>query len=352
MKTPKSILVLIITGLLLAKTSAMAQTVMIRNSPATEDRSAEAAVRIERPAGGSVTHLAHGKPEVFALAQATQEISDPISADVATGFHFGVNPWSGPANSRALIVTDQESPGETLSALQEDMSVMARILDKSVRKNLKGEDSAWAMGIKILSIGGSGGGRNFYLDGYGAVFVLNVPYPLIAPPKVDETERTKKDTNAVWEETKRELYGPREDGFLKKFWAENKPAYEYSAETVKEIQQSVIGALKNARNIRNLKPEESVVVVVIGPENARSGEFVVETLEQDELIDDGKPKSRRPVARTEKRGRISVGGRTMEPGSRGETQMTIRVKKSDIDAFADDKMDFAEFQQKVKVTTY
>src|SRR6185436_11833767 len=90
----------------------------------------------------------------------------------------------------------------------EDLTVMMRILEKAA--GTKDDAKAMAMGIDVLSFGKTSGPRVFYLDGYGAMFVLNVRYPLLAPPAKDEPGETNAPANSEWERARKELYGQPE----------------------------------------------------------------------------------------------------------------------------------------------
>jgi hypothetical protein len=80
-----------------------------------------------------------------------------------------------------------------------------------------------------------------------------------------------------------------------------------------------------------LKPDESVTVVIQGAEAMRV-----------EKISTG------GVARAG--GTLKMSSR--RESGRGETVMTIRVKKSDVDAFAKGNLDLAGFRKKAAIQTY
>src|SRR6516162_5173523 len=117
------------------------------------------------------------------------------------------------------------------------------------------------MGIDVFAFNGSGPMRNLYLDGYGALFMVNVGFPLVPPAA--KTSEEKPSGDSAWEEAKQELYGPgpgMRPGLP--------PGEEFSAEKVGKLKASLLEALKNASNIRGIRPDESVTVCVLGGGNA------------------------------------------------------------------------------------
>src|SRR5829696_4543021 len=129
-----------------------------------------------------------------------------FAINTAQGVLDGIFPRpSGP--KRPIIVGGDMKNAQTLS---EDLSVMQRILEKAA--GAKADGPATAAGIEIFSFNRPNSPRAFYLADYGAMFLLNVKFPLVAPPKKDEQTRTN-ETNTEWERAREEVYGRR--GFEK-----------------------------------------------------------------------------------------------------------------------------------------
>lgn len=232
-----------------------------------------------------------------------------------------------------VIQTSSPDPKEQAN-LEEDLSVMAHILDKSLEDvpgtQWRGGGGARAMGIDVLMSPGSGPARNMYLDGYGALFLVNVAFPLVPPAaKGDEP---KPSGDSTWEEAKQELYGGGPGAR-----APLPPAEEFSQDKVNKLKTTLLEALKNAANIRGLKSDESVTICVQGGPGAAA------------------PRGRRGPRSAAMSGGGGFGGNFVFTHSSGPTQgtiMTIRVKKTDVDAFAKGKVDLDEFQKRARITTY
>jgi hypothetical protein len=237
------------------------------------------------------------------------------------------------AVSRRPVIVGGERDAKANAALQEDLTVMMRILEKAA--GAKDDGKATAMGIDVLSFGKTSGPRVFYIDGYGAMFVLNVKYPLLAPPRKDEQSQTNEQTNTEWERAREEVYGRRTAADESKF---NPLAAEpFDADRVENLKTQIIDDLVNAKNIRSLKSEDHVTVVVLGGGGTRMAV------------------ARRVEAHAPAGGRAGFGAVAMTspgPDAGAQTTMTLRSKKSDIDAFAKSKLTAEEFRKKVSVQVY
>jgi len=291
-----------------------------------------------------ILHVAHaGQPadEPFEVAVPPPGVPEPPidPSGIANFAHdFAVSttqrvldgffPRGGSPRKPVIVGGDAKN----ISALEEDLTVMARILEKAA--GAKSDGPATAAGIEILSFNRPTAPRVFYIDGYGAMFVLNVKYPLLAPAKKDEQSRTN-ETSSEWEKAREEVYGRR--GPLDDVRLQAAGGEEFDAPRVEKLRSQLIDDLANAKNIRHLKADDYVTVVVLGGGGGRTGAGAG------------------GVVRRESGGRgggrnVEVFATSVEPGA--ASTMTLRAKKSDIDAFAKGKLDAEEFRKKVAVQVY
>jgi hypothetical protein len=226
----------------------------------------------------------------------------------------------------ALVIQTSESDPKTQTALEEDLAVMSHVLNKALEDLPGGPRHAGkVMGIDVFFSPGGAPLRSLYLDNYGAVFFLNVNFPLIPPAEKRAEEKPTGDS--VWEEAWEELYGQRAGG------GGGEPAEEYSQEKVDKLKDTLFDTLKNASNIRGLKPNEGVTLWVCGG-TSNGGKFRV-------------VKGNQPAAK----GANVVTADQVFPGSR-RTILTIRARKSDIDEYAKGKLGAEEFQKRAQLTAY
>ena len=226
---------------------------------------------------------------------------------------------------RSLVVSVPARESDDVANLEEDLEVMSRILDKAAARSLGQNQDPRYMGITIPGLSAGRTPQNFYIDGYGAMFVLNVRFPLAAgePKAAGDAQRPN---NSTWEQARREVRG---GGPVRP----ESRQMEYSEEKVEALKKELIVDLKNATNIRGLPANEAITVVVTG-EGGR--EFEMESIHTRTTAGNSSN-----VSRSDSKGRRD-----------DNTTMTLRVKKSDVDAFANGKIDLNDFRNKVSVAIY
>jgi len=175
-----------------------------------------------------------------------------------------------------------------------------------------------------------------YLDGYGALFFMDVDFVLVGPPQAsqatDPNERPKEQVDTTWKQAEWELYAPA--GMTGKTASESGP--EYDAEKVELLKRNLVETLKHAANIQALKSDESVILTIrgrtmvaaVGGSRGKEAEWA---------FSDGKWV---PVLRSSK---------TASYLSLPPSVLTIRAKKSDIDAFSNGELNFPTFYERTQV---
>jgi len=224
-----------------------------------------------------------------------------------------------------VIPTGQMKPRD-LAAITEDMNVMSHILDKKLGRPSR--TSTFSM-MQLFS-GGSQETEAIYLQGFGTLFLVKVSFPLAPPLEVKE-EEAEEDVDPVWARTRQEIYMPETDEMVLSRM-EDYTEEEYNAEKVEDLKTTLIEALKHAANIRNLGPDDLVTIVVSG---AQPGIAVrhKQLSSRSELL------------------KMQLPWRS-DMASSAPTFLTIRAKKSDIDAFSKDDLDYDQFRQKTQVYAY
>jgi hypothetical protein len=173
------------------------------------------------------------------------------------GLTFGDDSARG---NRPLIIKSGKMEAKAREQLKEDLLVMCRIIEKASREHIN--DVHKAAGIDLLALGGGNRSvRTMYLDDYGAIFTLNVRLPLRNEVKSEEQDTKEPALNEEWEETRNELFGQKRKS--KRSVIAQGPAYD--AGDVEQFKTELIDAVRNAANIRNMKPNDWVVVAVSGP---------------------------------------------------------------------------------------
>ena len=247
--------------------------------------------------------------------------------------------------SAAFVVPTAEVSLEDLLTINEDLTVMARIFNRALQQaNLGGQDGNPFSYSFAMSFPGTGTqmAPNLYLEGYGALFTLSVDFLLSPAAEDDETapEEEATDTDPVWQEMRQGLFEPQQAG--RQVDPMDNQIQEYSSQKVETLKAALIGALKHAANIRALKPEEAVVVTVMGPTVPGQLHSIksIPGTDEFEIVDDRGP------------GRINKDRLAEQVQLTAPTVLMVRAKAADISAFAQGQLNLEQFRQRVNLVTY
>lgn len=282
------------------------------------------------------------------------------------------------SSRKVLVIPATDVKVEELDAITQDLQIMSHIFDERFNEprlikgafvdfgDFFGRDSRETEAI--------------YIQGYGALFLMEVNFTFTPPPKEQEKEAEKtEDVDPTWQRAKQKIFSPQGlggDNFV--------PEEKYSADKIDQLKTELIRTLKHTANIRNLKADEWVILTVIG-QGRQPGEIYEDyyrsAAPRDRTSTSGR--SRRSSSRLSSSrgggfgGGFSVSGSSAsyggdytgsstggyvgggyggmgygEMGPPSATILTIRAKKSDVDTFAKGELDFEQFQQKVQIFTY
>jgi hypothetical protein len=276
------------------------------------------------------------------LAQARSEEQNAFVHKIAGGRSGG--------RSRALVIPKDSTDAKNIAEVEEDLNVMAHILDKASSEN-KG---ARAMGIAVFGWSPGAAPQNLYIEGHGAIFFLNVNYPLLPPATKKDDSDAKEKPDTEWDEARREIAGVGRgqgpdvflfENHLMDPWA-GKAGMEYDAERVEDLKKDLVSALKNAANIRKLRGDETVTVVVTGAAAGTAGKTI-------KTSSGGGGGGRESGSRTVNEYRtVSKFGTSGGANPVSASKLILRARKSDTEAFQNGKLNGDEFRKKVTVMLY
>jgi len=267
------------------------------------------------------------------------------AADIAKGtYDYVYIPYNSSLTKKqpheaktVLVIPSTEMTAGDLTAIMEDLSVMSRIFDKKLgRKEVVLDQFSRASEYftYALSPGRKHVTEAIFLKDFGAIFLTSVDFPL-SPPREMQEKKVDEGVDEVWADTKREIYSPEET--VRKAEKAGIVFKKYDAEKVEHLKTTLLKALKHATNIRNLKQDEQVIVTIRG---CAPSVFPGETATQRSY--DGRFCGYEGA--TDERGLLIVSGDAVSAAS---TAVTIRAKKSDVDAFSKGKLDLDQFRKKV-----
>jgi hypothetical protein len=241
------------------------------------------------------------------------------------------------ARETVLVVPGPDLTPDALAGLTEDMAVMCRIFDKALYPSTRAT-SAYTYSMRgndlafVTRLGGQPSGRTqgLYLDGYGAVFFVQVDFPLVAPQQQKQEAKPEESADRVWSQTMNELRGQEPTPTT----ANAAPAYD--AQKVDNLKATLIKTLRHAANLR-LRPEDQVTVVAGSPRQASST-----AMQRVHYLFQRSNFGPRPPGTTP-----AMTNRAENPVPDPAATLILRTVKSDVDALAAGKLAADQFAPKV-----
>ena len=253
-------------------------------------------------------------------------------------------------SARPVIVTSRPLETKELAAAEEDLGIMTRLLEKELERVGGPGGQPDALGIALTQLNGRGPSA-MLLEGYGAVFTLPTRLALspTGQPRPAGTASTPPP-NSPWEQTRREMFGepgrlpgpPNGPGARPGGGFEMPMGFgpaEFDPKRVEDLKKGVLESLRHAANIRALKGDDFITVVVqsqAGAGPASGGEFFSETRTMTSTSVNGEP----PRVETH----VSRDGGPVGNGRPGT--LSVRAKKVDCEDFAKGKLTLDQFAKK------
>jgi len=281
------------------------------------------------------------------------------------------------SSRKVLVVPAAEVKAEDLAEIMEDMQVMSLILDERFKETRRVQGA-------FTDFGDFFGRDNrtteaIYLQGYGVLFSMEVNFSFSPPPKPQgqETKQPAENVDSTWQRARRQVFSPGDSRGSRGSGSSE----EYNSQMVEELKRDLITTLKHAANIRGVQADELVILTVIGGGRQSGGGFGGGGFMMGGMgmsggsVYGGTLSSR--MGGSSSSGGDGMGGGMMGSGGGGmmggmgggmgatggmsgfgemgvspATVLTIRAKKSDVDAFAEGEQDFEQFSRKVQIFTY
>jgi hypothetical protein len=220
-----------------------------------------------------------------------------------------------------FIIPASQMKAEDRLVIERDMRIMSHIFDQVLRKP--------QMIGGVFTVMDDFFGRDshvtqtLFVDGYGALFFIKVNLPLTGSsesPKGKESEQTEEHTDTIWKRAEQELYSPQN-------LDNNRSDQEYDADKIEVLKKDLVEGLKHATNIQALKPDNWVILTVVG-----KAQPTAKRLEWQFQNNNWRPSQ------------VNARRVTFQPSI-----LTIRAKKSDIDAFSKGELNLDQFAKQTQV---
>jgi hypothetical protein len=270
--------------------------------------------------------LAQSENPPAPLARSSQSAGQSSASSIPTNSqgYSGSLPQSGSASVPPVVIQFEPNDATPVSAMEEDLATMTRLLEKSLDR-LGETPTVSKLGLKLRFSGDSRSVRATYLEGFGALFMVKVNFPVFDPTnKAKATAQTQvtPKSESEWQRAKRELL----EGI-----AAVSDGGGFDVDLDSSLKNSLIRTLTNAANIRGLSTDNFVAVTVFGSSVA----FDVSDAATNET-------------HLENRFVTRLGS----PASQRGTVLTLRVKYVDAEALARGEITAEQFQSRVTTHAY
>jgi hypothetical protein len=275
--------------------------------------------------------------------------------------------FSGISGRKVLVVPAEDVKVEDLAEIMEDMQIMSYIFDGRFKETRRIQGG-------FIDFGDFFGRDNrateaIYLQGYGVLFSMEVNFAFSPGPKQQDQqqEQTEEPVDSTWQRAKQQMFSPGDSRVSRG----PRASEEYDSRMVEELKRDLITTLKHATNIRAVKPDEWIILTVIGSGRQAGGfgggGFMMGGMGSYGGMMGGSSSGSggSGMIGSGMGGMMGGGSGGMMGGGMGggmgsygaigdfpTTVLTIRVKKSDVDAFAQSRQNYEDFRRKVQIFTY
>lgn len=286
------------------------------------------------------------------------------------------------SGGNVLVVPTKEVAPEQFTQIADDMRVMLNILREKLSepRTIRGVlyDYGDFFGDTARAV------EALYLQGYAAIFMLKADFPLSLPTPQGQAEMQKTEPgDPVWQRAKDRLYSPQN---ASPYGPSGMPR-EADQKSLDQLKEDLVKALKHAANIRNIDPNEWIILTVTehsdrafpgirgapygfgggggaggwmwGSGSGGAGGSGGGSGYGGAMMGGSFGGSSGGSFRMDSS--VGTSSRMRGPASRAPqapaapastTALTIQAKKGDIDAFSKGTLSLEQFQQRVKVFTY
>jgi hypothetical protein len=295
---------------------------------------------------------------------------DPYGARSRARAGSGFEPAIRSSSRRVLVIPAGEVKANELAETVEDMHVMSHILDEGFKETRRIQGFFTDFGAFF-----GRDNRNTeatYLQGFGVLFFMEVNFAFSSPPKkqAEDPAETTETVDSTWLKARRQVLSPGASPGL----GQEDSADDYGSQMVEELKRELVKALKHAGNIRNIKPDEWIILTVIGGQRRFGMGFGGGGMMSGGMggmmgsgmggMGGGMGGMGGGMGGMMGNGMSGMGGGGFGGGvyggmaayggttSSSSTVLTIRAKKSDVDDFAKGELDFEQFQEHVQIFMY
>jgi hypothetical protein len=311
-------------------------------------------------APGALNPKAATAPSALSAPPAAPELRGNVRTTAAGRFLSATSTTAGTSSYSqipSLVLKFSEVDEGANDTMEEGLAIMTKLIEEDLKKGVGEGAVDKALGLDLVYTG-SRSVRAMYMEGFGVLFMIKVNFPVYSPEKTKETKEAPPSGLSEWERAKRELYGQTSDR-----WAESgtvSSRSKYNPTQVETLKKLLMHTMTNTANIKGMHADEWVSFSVFGHPVAMSK--TKKTAEKTSKKRTGSAVTALPAAGAGDETEPLPGGglgsvkvnysSSPVQVSQNGTVMTLRAKRSDIEAFAKGQLGMDDFAKVVQTQSY
>jgi hypothetical protein len=266
------------------------------------------------------------------LAATLENLSEQDRALVAVTRSLDSMKLSARDGVPPIVIRFSGVDSKAAQEMEEDLAVMGYLVDQAI------DEPQSALGIDLVFTSGGRSVRGMYIEGVGALYMIKVNFPVLGSEATEEKPE-QKPADSEWEKAKQALRG-QGYSYEPEVYS-SRTSVQFDPKQVEALKKVLLTTMKNGANFRHLKPDDYLSFAVFGhPSPVRPK---VSTQPRNAANDFSTSKSSRSTY-----GVTWSSSSSPTPG----TVLTLKARKSDIDAFAKGSTDLDAFSKKVITASY
>jgi len=286
-------------------------------------------------------------PAVAQVAQANLPQTHPAIPGIATALRLLTTSRTSRDSEGPVIVSFEPRDAKAAEALEEDLQVMSRLIERKMESSLNETSSTRRVRSLLVTDSSSRAVRSFYFDGFGALFMLRVKFPLTGPAiplQLGSDSAADKDWERAWQDMYGELDTDHDDD------DGDVSTSDFNTNRLVRLKGELLLVLKHASNMQSLKADDVLAITVFGrppPQtsvSSKSSSGRGASSKANQAAEDTASEKRSPAR----------SNRTADDFARTPqaTILTLRVKKAEVDAFGGGQLTLDQFRQKAAANAY